>query len=172
MEISFIKKIPRKSRRTNRKGTEHVRVYAVDEWSGSVKLFNGRGCNGETWICCASQVISIKLRGWFRLRLHSILTHLRYYRSLLSSNYPVFMFFVRANRNRVSFSRFSLKWKFPEIGISALGSQICSNFVPHMSCVHCACSFFGFPYHDDDAICLFHVPNCQFTLLFPLNALN
>ena len=26
------------------------------------------------------------------------------------------------------------------------------------------------PYHDDDE--MFHVPNCQFKLLFPLNVLN
>jgi hypothetical protein len=59
-----------------------------------------------------------------------------------------------------------------EIRITAKGSQMCSNFTLHMSFIHCACSLFEFPYHDDDAICLFHVCNCQFTLLFPLNAFN
>jgi hypothetical protein len=37
---------------------------------------------------------------------------------------------------------------------------------------HSACSEPACPYHDDDAIYLFHVPNCQFKLLFPLNAFN
>lgn len=55
------------------------------------------------------------------------------------------------------------------IRIIELGSQMCSNFSPH---VRVALLLVCHPYHDDDAIYLFHVPNCQFILLFLLNALN
>jgi hypothetical protein len=139
-------------------------LSALDEWS--------RKCENLQWT-----IRFVVHRKWFPSNDEGVFacecTQFQRTQDIICFFYPQIISFscltAGANRNRFTFPRFSLPL---EIRITALGSQICSNFVLHMSFVHCACSFLGFPYHDDDAICLFYVPNCQFTWLFPLNAFN